>query len=345
MLVTQRPAAGDVINPVRPGSMRLATQDGVISAPIAGLPKNVGMLDVTLHPQFATNGFVYASYMERDPKAPRIGRNAADTRVDPAGLAVVRLHLAFDDAGTPRFDAALVVWRQMPKVVNFPGTGEPGGRMAFSPDGRYLFIAAGDRQEFDPVQTLDNTLGKIVRIFPDGRIPPRNPFATTPDARADIWTLGHRNPYGLAFDATGRLWSNEMGPMGGDELNLVVPGANYGWPRVSYGDYYTGNPIPRPSPGDGFEPSIFTWTPVIAPAGMIFYSGALFPEWHGMAIIPGLVSKGLVVVSIDGGTHATEVQRVPLDQRIRGIAQGPDGALWVLEDQPTGRLIRLDPVR
>lgn len=340
MLVTERPPPADLVNPVAPGSLRFVTQAGVVSSPLAGLPSNVGLLDVKLDPAFATNRRIYVSYMERDPTATRTGRAAADARVDPAGVAVVRGTLS--TSATPEVTGATVIWRQRPKIVSLPGSGEPGGRMAFSPDGTYLYIAAGDRQEFDPAQQYDNTIGKIVRIFPDGTIPADNPFVTRAGALPEIWTLGHRNPYGLTFNAAGQLWSHEQGPLGGDEFNLVQPGNNYGWPNVSYGNNYDGSLISKPAAGDGYAASALFWTPVVAPSGMIFYSGGLFADWRGDAIVSGLQSKGLIRVRTSSST-ATEMQRIDLGARIRAIAQAPDGAIWVLEDQPSGRLLKLTP--
>lgn len=346
MLVTERPPTPvSVLNPVEPGRLRLVTAQGAVSDPIAGLAANVGLLDVKLDPQYATNHLVYISYMERDPSAPRLGRDAGDSRVDPAGLAVMRATLTVDGAGNAQVSGVSVIWRQAPKIVSYPGSGEPGGRMVFSPDGRYLFVTAGDRQELDPaiVQPLTNTLGKIIRIFPDGSIPTDNPYYNQAGALPEIWTRGHRNPYGLAFNSAGELWENEMGPKGGDELNLIQSGNNYGWPNVSYGDNYDDGPIPKPAAGDGFAMSAYWWTPVIAPSGMIFYSGTLFADWRGDAILSGLQSHGLVRVRFNGAA-ASEVQRVDLANRIRFVSEAPDGAIWVLEDAPTGRLLRLSPI-
>lgn len=301
MLVTERPPTpGTLLNPVEPGRLHLVTQAGVVSAPITGLPTNVGLLDVKADPKYAANHLVYVSFMERDPKAPRLGRNAADPAVDPAGLAVARGTLSIDAGGTATITAASVIWRQFPKIVSNPGSGEPGGKMAFSPDGAYLFVTSGDRQETAPtyIQDIGYTVGKVIRIFPDGGIPNDNPYIGKP-ALGEIWSIGHRNPYGLAFNAAGELWENEMGPMGGDELNLISPGKNYGWPNVSYGDNYGGSPITKPAAGDGYAPAAFWWMPVIAPSGMIFYSGSVFGDWKGDAIISGLASKGLVRFRID----------------------------------------------
>jgi glucose/arabinose dehydrogenase len=226
--------------------------------------------------------------------------------------------------------------------VSLPGSGEYGAHLVFSPDGQYLFIVAGDRQEFEPAQDLGNTIGKIVRLKADGSIPADNPFVGVAGALPEIWTLGHRNPYGLAFNAAGRLWQHEMGPRGGDEFNLIEPGNNYGWPRVSNGSHYDGGDIPDHSPGDGFTAPVISWNPVIAPSDMIIYSGYLFSAWRGDAILGGLQYKGLIRVRFDG-TSASEVQRILLNARIRAVAQGPDDSIWVLEDKPTGRLLKLVP--
>lgn len=338
LLVTERVYGGGV-----PGNLWLVTQGGV-TAPIAGLPTNVGMLDVVLHPAFGLNHTIYLSFIEPGgPNEPRVGRGAGDPTLNPAGLAVATATLTLGSDGGAQLSDVKVIWRQVPKIVSFPGSGEPGGRMTFSPDGKYLFVAAGDRQEFEPVQQLDNTLGKVVRLYPDGTPPSDNPFVGKTGALPEIWTLGHRNPYGLAFDANGVLWENENGPKGGDELNLIQPGLNYGWPSVSYGSAYTGEKYPEPMPGDGFAPAAVVWTPAIAPSGMIFYSGNLFAAWRGDAVITGLVSKALVRVHFTGST-AAEVQRIDMGARMRAILQAPDGAIWALEDAPTGRLLKLAPV-
>lgn len=345
MLVTERPASATTLaNPMEPGSLRLVTAAGIISDPVPGLPANIGLLDVKLDPGYATNGLAYVSFMERDPTAARVGRNALDTTVDPAGLALARGTLRLTATGAT-LEGVSVIWRQLPKIVSNIGSGEPGGRIAFSPDGRFLFLTAGDRQELDSklLFALDNTLGKIIRLYPDGAVPSDNPYRAQPGARPEIWSIGHRNAYGLAFDAGGTLWENEMGPKGGDELNRIVAGSNYGWPAVSYGDNYDGSPITKPASGDGYTAAAFWWTPVIAASDMIFYSGTVFGDWRGDAIIAGLQSKGLVRMRITGDS-ATEMQRIDMGARIRAVQQGPDGALWVLEDRPSGRLLKLAPV-
>ncbi len=310
------------------GALRIVTQGGAVSAPLGGIPAVAaagqgGLLDVALHPDFSTNALVYLSFSE-----PVAGGS---------GLAVARGTLV-EDAGGPRLTGTNVIWRQTPKTS---GAGHFGGRMAFSPDG-HLFVTAGERQLGTPAQDLTQTLGKIVRLNPDGSIPADNPFVATAGARTEIWSLGHRNPYGLIFDGSGRLFEHEMGPEGGDEFNLIVRGGNYGWPYVSNGQDYGGGNIPDHAPGDGYVAPLLSWTPVIAPGGMMLYSGAMFADWRGDAIIAGLVSQGLVRVRFTA-TTAAEMQRIPLGQRIREVEQGPDGAIWVLEDGASGRLLRLTP--
>ncbi len=345
LLVTERPtwdAAGGDNVPVA-GDLRLVTPTGAVSTPIPGLPDNVGLLDVVLDPLFSSNRRVLVTMLEIDKSAARVGRAAADARYFPVGLVLAEATLD-TSGGVPVARNARVLWRQAPKITTYPGSGEPGGRMAFSPDGTYLFLTAGDRQEYaNWPQDPSNTIGKTIRLMRDGTIPSDNPFSGRPGMLGEIWTLGHRNPYGLAFDSAGRLWQNEMGPFGGDELNVITPGANYGWPLVSNGQNYDGSDIPDHKAGDGFAAPALFWTPVIAPSGMIIYSGVRFENWRGNAIISGLTSKGLVRVRLDGA-NATEVERIDLGMRIRAVAQGPDGAIWVLEDRPSARLIRLDPI-
>lgn len=344
MLVTERPPAGaNLLNPVAEGHIRLVTQAGSVSVPLTGVPDNVGVLDVELSPNFAQDHVVYFSYLVRDPAAPRVGRAAGEPGIDPAGVSVARAVLDLSNASAPALTSASMIWHQFPKVASYPGSGEPGGRIAFSPDGNYLYISSGDRQEFAPVQSLDDNLGKMIRLYPDGTVPADNPFADVAGALPDIWTLGHRNPYGLVFGTDGQLWENEMGPMGGDELNVIQPGVNYGWPNVSYGNNYDGGLIPKPSPGDGYGTSALTWTPVIAPSGMISYTGGAFPDWQGDLILSGLQSKGLVIVD-PNGTTASELERIDFGVRTRDVVQGPDGSLWVLFDQPDGRLVKLSPL-
>jgi glucose/arabinose dehydrogenase len=262
----------------------------------------------------------------------------ADTRGAVAGKA----DLVCAEALKCRLDNLKVIWRQTPKVT---GRGHFSHRLAFSPDGKYLLVASGERQKFTPAQDLGTNLGKIVRLLPDGTPAPGNPYAGKGTPTDQIWSYGHRNILGLAFDPQGRLWDLEHGPAGGDELNLVKPGANYGWPLVSDGDHYDGKPIPRNSTRPDLVQPAISWNPVIAPGDYIFYTGGKFPAWKGQALITGLVATGLVRVRIDGD-KAVEEARYPMDNRIRDIAQGPDGAIWLIEDgegSDSGHLLKLDP--
>ena len=261
---------------------------------------------------------------------------------DTRGAAVGRGNLVC----SARMDCALedmkVIWRQMPKVT---GRGHYSHRLAFSPDGRYLFVASGERQKMEPAQDLANTLGTIVRLLPDGTPAPGNPFADKPAPTNQIWSYGHRNILGLDFDPQGRLWGLEHGPAGGDELNLIAPGRNYGWPLVANGKHYDGRPIPHHSTRPDLAGPAISWDPVIAPGDFIFYTGDAFPAWKGQVLIAGLVSEGIVRVSIDGES-AREEARYPLGARIREIEQAPDGTIWLLEDgkdPDAGRLLKLTP--
>ncbi len=320
--------------------VRLVTQAGVVSDPIPGLPANLNVpFDILPSRNFATDHMVYLSFAEMTANGVPIGKGGDGLGDDGAGLAVLTATLTIPTSGTPSFTNVKVIWRQTPKNK---AAGEFGAKMTFSPDGRYLFISSGDRSTFGPQQVLDNTLGKTIRLFADGTVPLDNPFASQGGVAAEIWTLGHRNPYGIAFDANGKQWQSEHGPAGGDEFNLVEPGANFGWPNVSWGNQYTGEFIIKPAPGDGYAAPAVYWTPAIAPAGLIFYSASNFANWRDQAILGGLQANGLVIVRVTDRS-ATEVDRLPLKARIRDVRQAPDGSVWVLEDSPTGRLLRLTP--
>ena len=230
-----------------------------------------------------------------------------------------------------------VIWRQTPKVT---GRGHYSHRLTFSPDGKYLYVASGERQKMQPAQDTGVTLGKIVRLNLDGTPAAGNPMADKGGVTAEIWSLGHRNILGIDWDAQGRLWEVEHGPAGGDELNLVKPGANYGWPLRSNGNHYNGDPIPDHAADDGFAQPALSWSPVIAPGDMLFYTGDQFPAWKGHALMPGLGSQALVDVAIDGET-AREVTRYGFEGRLRAIAQGPDGAIWLAEDGKGAKLLKL----
>jgi glucose/arabinose dehydrogenase len=287
-----------------------------------------GFADVILHPAFATNGLVYVSYAEAGEGGKR-------------GAAVARAKLTLDSNGGGALSNLKVIWRQDPKV---DGQGHYGHRLAFGPDG-HLWITSGERQKFDPAQDMRANLGKVIRLNEDGSVPQDNPFADRGGTTAQIWSLGHRNPLGIAFDAQGRLWAHEMGPRGGDELNLIERGANYGYPIVSNGDHYGGQTIPDHNTRPEFKAPKVTWNPVISPAGFIIYSGTLFPKWQGSGFIGGLSSQALVRVELNG-TDAREAERFDMGRRIREVEQGPDGAIWVLEDERNGtggRLLKLTP--
>ncbi len=272
------------------------------------------------------NRTIYLSWVEA---------GSGDTR----GAVVGRGTMVCEEHQTCDIRDLKVIWRQAPKVS---GRGHYSHRITFSPDEKYLFIASGDRQKLDPAQDTSNTLGSIVRLNLDGTPAEGNPLASQSGASGEIWSWGHRNILGMDWDTQGRLWEVEHGPAGGDELNLVKRGANYGWPVRSYGDHYDGEKIPDHTADDGFAKPATWWTPVIAPGDMLIYRGKLFPGMTGDAIIAGLSSNALVRVAIDGD-NAREVARYPLDNRIRTLAEAPDGALWVLEDGEEGRLLRLAP--
>ena len=299
---------------------------------VAGVPAvdyggQGGFGDVVLHPDFANNNLVYLSWVEAGQGNSR-------------GAAVGRSRLV-RQGDTARLEGLQVIWRQEPKRS---GRGHYGHRLAFSPDG-HLFITNGDRQEFDPAQDMSGTLGKIVRLTDSGAVPSDNPFHDKGGVTAQIWSLGHRNPLGLAFAPDGSLWEHEMGPKGGDEFNRIERGSNYGYPIVSNGDHYDGRPIPDHDTRPEFNAPEITWTPVISPAGLIFYSGNMFPEWRGSALMGGLSGQALVRVEISGNT-AREVNRWDMGARIREVEQGPDGSVYLLEDEDDGsqgRLLKLTP--
>ena len=312
------------------GRLLLVTQDGEISAPLSGIPDvdyggQGGFGDVVLHPDFASNGLVYMSYVES---------GKGNTR----GAAVARAKLILGENGGGDLNDLEVIWRQFPKVS---GKGHYGHRILFSADG-YLYISSGERKKFDPAQDMRQNLGKIVRLHHDGSVPDDNPFSAQGGVTAQIWSLGHRNPLGIAFDEQGRLWNVEMGPRGGDELNLVVRGENYGYPTVSNGDHYNGKDIPDHETRPEFAAPKLWWTPVISPGGLMFYSGDLFPVWKGNAFIASLSAESLLRIIFDGES-ASEAERFDMNKRIRAVKQGPNGAIWLLEDRDGGRLLKLTP--
>lgn len=314
----------------RSGTLHVRDQESGRTIEVSGVPDVVaegqgGLGDVVPGPTYASDQRIYLSWAERGDGG--------------VGAAVGRARLVVD-GDAARLDGLEVIWRQTPKVS---GAGHFSHRIAFSPDGQYLFVSSGDRQKMQPAQDLTNTLGTIVRLTPDGRPAPGNPFADRGGVTAEIYSYGHRNVLGLAFDADGRLWASEMGPQGGDELNLIKPGANYGWPRASNGSHYGGRDIPDHRAGDGFEaPKVF-WTPSISPGSLMIYSGDRFGAWKGDAFLGALSGRALVRVHLDG-ENATKADQWDMGQRIRDVVQGPDGSIWVLEDTPGGRLLQLNPV-
>lgn len=344
----------------KPGRIWLVDVRSGQKQPVAGAPKVVygnqgGLLDVVVAPGFAANGEVYLTYSK--PSA-----NGG------SGLALARAKLVRDATGA-RLDGLQVLWHD-------PAGGEGGqfgAIVAFAADGNSLFLSSGERQRFTPAQDPNQPIGKILHLTLDGKPAPGNPWAgklgaasvtvtDPPDdtetakhapgrqvkwpgpnlTPAETWTLGHRNPYGLAFAPDGRLWETEMGPRGGDELNLIVSGRNYGWPLVSEGKNYDGVPIPPHSSRPDFVPPKLYWVPSVSPTSLLFYSGSLFPQWKGDALIGSLSGQALLHVRIRG-EKATPLEQWDMGSRIRFVGQGPDGAVYLLEDGSGGRLLRLTP--
>ena len=331
---------GRILVTEKKGNLQLVGQDGQSYGRVQGVPDvdysgQGGFGDVVLHPDFENNGLVYLSYAEA---------GVADTR----GAAVARAKLTLTDRRATLSDME-VVWRQYPKRLN---DGHYGHRIAFDDDG-YLWISSGDRQKFTPSQDMQSTIGKVVRLHDDGSVPNDNPFVDlyAEDAFIDregvhgeIWSLGHRNPLGLAFDLDGQLWVIEMGPAGGDELNLIKRGANYGYPIVSNGEHYDGRPIPNHDTRPEFDEPAVWWT-TISPGHLMAYSGDAFPEWRGNLFAAGLSSRAILRIELDGES-ATEAERFEMGARIRNVTEGPEGNLWVLEDErreSQGRLLKLTP--
>ncbi|MEG3164359.1 PQQ-dependent sugar dehydrogenase [Sphingomonas sp. PB2P19] len=342
------------------GGLWLVTAAGA-KTPVSGVPPvhfdgQGGLLFVATAPDFAQTRQVYLTYSE-----PGEGGD---------GLALARATLDAAD-GKPALKDLKVIWRQLPRGNG----GQFGGYIAFSPDGQYLFLTSGERQRFTPAQDPNQALGKILRLTLDGKPAAGNPgagkvgtttigvidppantgsAATAPVRNATIpapnltpaetWSTGHRNPYGLAFDSKGQLWETEMGPQGGDELNLIEPGKNYGWPIVSYGKNYDDTPIASHRDDTRFQKPALYWDPVIAPAGFAFYAGNMFPQWRGSALVGGLASSALVRIAFDGDAPR-EAERWDMGARIRAVMTGPDGAVWILEDGAGGRLLRLTSTR
>jgi glucose/arabinose dehydrogenase len=343
------------------GPVWLVTQSGT-KTPVANVPAVLyggqgGMLGVYLSPNYATDKQVYLTYSE--PGEP-----------SGSSLALARARLAIGDT-TASLEDLQVIWRDGARGRG----GQFGAAVAFSPDKRYLFLTVGERQRMTPAQDPNSPLGKILRLTLDGKPAPGNPQAgKTGSPTLDIinpprntelaktaateytysfpgpnltpsetWTTGHRTPYGLAFAPDGRLWELEHGPRGGDELNLIEPGKNYGWPLVSYATNYDGSPIPSPDTRPELTKPVIYWTPVIAPGSLTFYNGALFPQWKGSALIGGLSTKTLNRITFDGKGGATPAERWDVGHQIRDVAVAPDGAVWMIENSNPGGLFRVTP--
>ncbi|WP_242140279.1 PQQ-dependent sugar dehydrogenase [Sphingomonas sp. TREG-RG-20F-R18-01] len=301
------------------GKIKLRRPDGSI-VDITGAPKVLfdnqgGLLDIAPAPDFATSKLVYISYSEPRPG----GSSLALARGLFTGTALVNLQ---------------VLWRAGSDGVG----GQFGANILFAPDGKSLYLSSGERQRFTPAQDPDQAIGKILHLTLDGKPAPGNPMASAGGVRAQTWSSGHRNPYGMVFAQDGTLWEVEMGPRGGDELNLILPGKNYGWPIVSNGDNYSGKPIPdHPSRPDLEAPKLW-WNPSISPGGMLYYTGAMFPEFRGNLFIGALSGEALIRVTLAGNT-AKVANQYKIGERVRDVAQAPDGAIWLLEDG--GKLVRL----
>ena len=320
----------------RPGRMRVVAMNGARSEPVAGLPKvdeggQGGLLDVTLDPDHAQNGLVYWSYSE-----PRDGGN---------GTAVARGRL-LRDATPPRVENVQVIWRQKPTLDSDKHF---GSRLVFARDGA-LFVTTGERSIKEgrvQSQRLDSALGKVVRIRPDGSIPNDNPFAGRPGVLPEIYSYGHRNMQSAALHPeTGKLWVVDHGARGGDEINVVEPGKNYGWPTITYGIEYFGGKI-----GEGKTQApnvvqpIYYWDPVIAPSGMAFYTADAFPAWRGSLFVGGLASKHVARLTLDGTKIIGEERLLEGRARFRDVRVGPDGAIYLLTDEDDGEILTLVPAR
>ncbi|MFT5540565.1 MAG: glucose/arabinose dehydrogenase, partial [Alphaproteobacteria bacterium] len=310
------------------GRLRVITRGGSISPPVTGVPKvydsgQGGLLDVQLSPSFATDRLVYLSFAEP-------GAGGAST-------AVARGRL--NAAATTALEKVEIIFSQQPKVS---GGRHFGSRLVFARDGR-LYVTTGDRGKGAPAQDLSNHIGTILRIEPDGTVPPDNPFVGQAGARPEIWSYGHRNGQGAALHpVTGALWQHEHGPRGGDEINVPKPGRNYGWPLVSWGTEYSGLPISDPPTRPELATAIYQWTPVIAASGMAFYTHDLFASWRGNLLVGGLVAEAVVRLTLDG-ERVTGEERIALGARVRDVSVGPGGAVYVLTDDSAGKLLRLSP--
>ena len=317
----------------RPGRLRIVARDGKLSPPVTGVPKVMasgqgGLHDVVLDRDFAGNRTIYFCYAE---PAQGGGRTA-----------LARARLVDDEA--PKLDDVKVIFRQEGPLSS---GNHYGCRIVQARDGN-LFLTMGDHfYTRDEAQNLVNHLGKIVRLTPDGAVPPGNPFVGRKDAKPEIWSYGHRNSQGAALHPqTGKLWEHEHGPRGGDEVNIPLAGKNYGWPVIGYGIDYDGTRIHQSAAKPGMEQPIKYWVPSIAPSGMAFYTGELFPQWKGNLFVGALAGQMLVRLELDGETITKEERLLTgLRERIRDVRQGPDGTLWLATDSANGRILRVTLAR
>lgn len=318
---------GRMLVTTKAGAMHVVGPDGTAGAAIEGVPEVMsagqgGLLDVALAPDFAESGTIYFSFSE-----PREGGGNA--------TSVARARLATDASGSGSLEDLEVIFRQTPA---YDGTKHFGSRLAFAPDGT-LFVTVGERSDTpirDQAQDLTSGLGKVFRINPDGSAPDDNPFVGHAAIQPWIWSYGHRNLQSAVVDGLGRLWTVEHGPRGGDELNRPEAGLNYGWPVITYGETYGGQPVGKGITAmQGMRQPLYYWDPVIAPSGMALYQGEAIPEWQGALLIGGLVSQGLVVLQVEGDRVVSEA-RVPLGARIRDVRVGPDGAVYAVTESRDG---------
>jgi glucose/arabinose dehydrogenase len=319
---------GDMLVTERPGRLRIIRDGQLDPAPVPGVPKvsvggQGGLLDVALHPRFAENRLLFLSYAG----AGEGGR----------GTEVARAHLV-----KGRLEALETILVVQPKSS---GGRHFGSRLLFGRDG-YLYVTLGERGSADRAQDLGDLAGSVLRITERGEAAPGNPFVGRPDARAEIYTYGNRNPQGLTLHPeTGRIWEVEHGPKGGDEVNILAPGANYGWPVITYGRSYAGFKIGEGSAKPGMEQPVKYWVPSISPSGLAFYTGEDFPDWRGNLFVGALSGEALVRLEFDGEEVVGEERLLEeLEERIRDVRQGPDGRLYLLTDAADGRLLRLDPI-
>ncbi len=328
---------GDLLFSERSGSLKVLrlSGDSTVSAALEGVPSvyaqgQGGLLDVALDPDFANNRLVYLSYAEGDTQGN------ASTALGRGKL--VAAPAEGSQVPNYRIEGFEKIFTQLPKVE---GPNHFGSRIVFDSTGM-LFFTLAERFKFEPAQDLGNHLGTIVRIRPDGSVPDDNPYVGDASAKPEIWSYGHRNIQAAAIDPrSGKLWEAEFGPLGGDELNRVERGKNYGWPLVSWGRDYNGKDRPDPPTRPEFQDAAVWWTPTISPSGMIFYKGDMFPAFKGSAMIGGLTASGIVRVEINADDSAKEVERLPLGVRVRDIEEAPDGSLYVLSDADDGKILLL----